>query len=1069
LLSHGGVAEPREYRIFISSPSDVWPERERLLRVIERIAGELGPVKLTAFRWEESYYSAAETFQDQIPPPSQHNLVICVFWKRLGSELPPQYRRPDGSLPTGTEYEFEEAIVAARQYGAPDVLVYRKTAPVTFQYDQLDHETSQFKALQRFWQNWFQSETGHFTAGYHSFASTDDFEAQVESHIRQWLERQDVVASTGGSWPVATKGSPFRGLEAFDEAHAAVFFGRARVIELLRERLIDAAAHGCPFLLLLGMSGAGKSSLVRAGLLPRLTQPGAVPGVDLWRRCVMRPSEAQQQPVLALARALYKSDALPELAAGDSASADEFHALLRSAPDAAAKAVSRALQRCARSIADREAFERSFEVRLALVVDQLEELFALPGEAASAFVAALASLVAAGKVFVICTMRSDFYAALQGLPALVALKEKGIAFDLLPPTAAEIADIVRGPALAAGLSYERRRETGAGLDEELVVAASPPGSLPFLQFTLDELFNERDGAMLTIASYDRLGGLGGAIDRRAEATFAALDEAAQAELAAVGRELVTLTQQDLPTGRTVPRERLMSPPARGRLVDAFIAARLLVTDMVGDQVVVRLAHDAVMAHWSRARALVAADRDFLRTRTRVEQSARRWLEEGRDREFLLPAGRPLAEAAEILRERRDALADEVVAFVEASTAAEAERQAAQRRRDEEQLRAKAEAALRLARRTRVAAVIVSLFLVVALAAAGYAIQQHARARAQAAIAEKNFAAALASATTLINRIQGRLGTGDLSARMAREILLAAEGTLGQLSQGSSASEVAHQQIRLLLMVSSALRALGDSGEALKRAKDAEALAQQLVDAQPADQQARNDLAASRSAHGEALMVVGDLGGALDRFRAAVAATEELVAGDPENAAWQYDLAVRHRLLGDVVRDRGAVADALAEYRTELAIAEQLVAKSASDKNARNTTFQREIGVALERLGTMLRNQGRLDEADGYYKALLENSERLVAAEPGNVTWERSVAVAHEKLGFLLRARGDAAGALREFQLWHHDDGSRGVQGSDQYPLAARPGRQLRRRRRHAERAARSCRRIARLSERAADP
>jgi hypothetical protein len=61
------VADAREYRIFISSPSDVWPERERLFRVITRIAGELGPVKLTAFRWEESYYSAAETFQDQIP------------------------------------------------------------------------------------------------------------------------------------------------------------------------------------------------------------------------------------------------------------------------------------------------------------------------------------------------------------------------------------------------------------------------------------------------------------------------------------------------------------------------------------------------------------------------------------------------------------------------------------------------------------------------------------------------------------------------------------------------------------------------------------------------------------------------------------------------------------------------------------------------------------------------------------------------------------------------------------------------------------------------------------------
>ena len=99
------MADEREYKIFISSPSDVWPERERLFRVIERIGGELGPVKLTPFRWEESYYSAAKTFQDQIPPPSQSNLVVCIFWKRIGSELPSQYRRPDGSA-----FAFEDSI-----------------------------------------------------------------------------------------------------------------------------------------------------------------------------------------------------------------------------------------------------------------------------------------------------------------------------------------------------------------------------------------------------------------------------------------------------------------------------------------------------------------------------------------------------------------------------------------------------------------------------------------------------------------------------------------------------------------------------------------------------------------------------------------------------------------------------------------------------------------------------------------------------------------------------------------------------------------------------------------------
>src|SRR5262249_47803908 len=158
----------------------------------------------------------------------------------------------------------------------------------------------------------------------------------------------------------------------------------------------------------------------------------------------------------------------------------------------------------------------------------------------------------------------------------------------------------------------------------------------------------------------------------------------------------------------------------------------------------------------------------------------------------------------------------------------------------------------------------------------YALQQHARARAQAEIAEKNFAAALASAATLISGIQGRLGTGDLSARMARQILTAAEGTLGQLSQGESAPEAGHQQIQLLVMSSNALLALGDSVQALGRATNAEALAEGLLATQPADSRAKHDVIVSRNAHGAALQVTGHLNAALSRYRAAMDVIAELV-------------------------------------------------------------------------------------------------------------------------------------------------------------------------------------------------
>jgi eukaryotic-like serine/threonine-protein kinase len=1012
--------EQREYRVFISSPSDVWAERERLFRVITRLAGEVGSIKLTPFRWEESYYSAARTFQDQIPPPSQSDLVICIFWKRLGSELPPEYRRPDGSLPTGSEYEFEEAIKAARERGAPDVLVYRKTASVLFQAEQLALETAQFTALQQFWQRWFLTDSGHFTAGYHSFSTTDDFETQVENHLRQWLSRVHAFGESGTTWPVTSKGSPFKGLEPFDESHSAVFFGRQRVVELLRERMIDAAARATPFLVLLGMSGAGKSSLVRAGLVPRLTQPGAVPDVDLWRRCVIRPSEGEQQPVLALTRALYGADVLPELASGDSATPQDLAALLGAAPDAGARAVGRALDRCAEAIARQEGFERPLKARLLLVIDQLEELFALPKEAIAGFVATLTSLLTSGSVWIVCTMRSDQYATLQSVPGLVALKEKGVGFDLLPPSAAEIEEIVSGPARAAGLRYERRADTGTGLDEELARAAQAPGSLPFLQFTLDELFNARDEATgtLTIAAYDRLGGLAGAIERRAEATFVALDEEAQAELPAVVRQLVTFTREDAATARAASGEQLMNPPARGRLVEAFVAARLLAADASGGRALIRIAHEALGRSWSRMAALIAADRDFLRTRARVESSAHQWEEENKDSEFLLPPGRPLAEAAEILATRRDALAGNVVAFIEASLAADAERQQAERNRREEQLRAEAAAARRLARRTQVAAAVVSVFLVLALGAAFYAMQQHGvasqqrlLAQQQADEAQKNFAAALATATKLVNEVRSDLAARTISAQMARQILLTAEGALGQLSEGRNVPAIAHQQINLLLASSETLRTLGDSAGALQRAQDAERLARNLAAAAPDDGQSLQDLAAGLTAHGDGLRVLGDMGAALGLYREALTIMQAWSAKDSGSVAGQIALGLAHRKVAEALRDRGSKDEALVEFRASLAIAARLAAANPDD-----LILQNEVAINQDRIGSVLKDQGDTDGALVAFRAALAIVEALAAKEPGNGRWRRNIAVSHEKLGLLLVVQNDPQGALREFRI-----------------------------------------------------
>src|SRR5262249_9607287 len=130
-------------------------------------------------------------------------------------------------------------------------------------------------------------------------------------------------------WPIEFKGSPFRGLAAFGVKHAPVFFGRSRDVTRAVDQWKQAAALGTPFLLLIGASGAGKSSLARAGLVPRLTAPGVVPTVDFWRVAVMRPSEAPDGPIMSLAMRLFdatdditdeergRAPALPEIRESD--------------------------------------------------------------------------------------------------------------------------------------------------------------------------------------------------------------------------------------------------------------------------------------------------------------------------------------------------------------------------------------------------------------------------------------------------------------------------------------------------------------------------------------------------------------------------------------------------------------------------------------------------------------------------------------------------------------------------------------------------------------------------------
>ena len=700
-----------ELRIFISSPGDVTPERLIARRVVERLAREFAyHCRIEALLWERQPLVATEHFQARITKPSETDIVVLILWSRLGSPLPlAQFPGPiSGGEVTGTEWEFEDAVQSYRHRALPDLMVYRKQAPVMASLEddaELDRQRAQKASLARFVQRWFEDAGAQaFKAASHLFADPVAFEDLLETHLRELVRARIGSEATPGPGIRWHDGSPFRGLDAFEIAHAQVFFGRARARNALRELLVRQTARGSGFVLVFGASGSGKSSLVKAGLLPDLMLPGMVRGVGLCRVATMRPGDVPQDLFAGLAAALLRgasgasAAALPELA--DLAyDIDSLAGQLRDA-DTAALPIRQGLQAAHRAAG----LAGHASARVALVVDQLEELFTHDFSDAdrSAFIDTLAALARTGQAWVIATMRSDFFDRLAAWPALARLSEGEGRYLLTPPSAAEIGQIILQPAREAGLRFEAGPDN-LTLDEMLREEASrDPAALPLLEFTLDQLWQQREPAtgLLTLVAYRQLGGMAGALGSHAEQVFTALPAAVQAALPAVLRALTTLSlpsaagslAQRGATARTARLSQFAPGSVQRQLVDALLApqARLLVADGGApagapadgntadagagadantDTTRVRIAHEALLRRWPRAARQLESDRQDVMIRTDLEGALARWQAAApadRDSRLLAP-GRPLAEAQDLADRLHAELDPALAAFVATST------------------------------------------------------------------------------------------------------------------------------------------------------------------------------------------------------------------------------------------------------------------------------------------------------------------------------------------------------------------------------------------------------------------
>jgi len=553
--------------------------------------------------------------------------------------------------------------------------------------------------------------------------------------------------------------TPYKGLRAFGEGDAADFFGREALQHQLLTRLGERGELA-RFLAVVGPSGSGKSSAVRAGLIPAL-RSGALPGSEQWYIVDMVPGN---DPFAALATALWRI-------APAGIEADDLQALVR--------ADLRGLLRAARLVLPPDP-----AVELCLVIDQFEELFTLTTDETGR-VALLDSLVATvlderSRVRVVVTLRADFLDwPLRYVDFGELLKQRSEL--VLPLTADELERAILGPAVRAGVALE------SGLTPALIAEVEGrPGALPLLQHALHELFLRRRGRALTREAYQQIGGVTGALAGSAEACYAGLTTDGQNLARQLFLRLVAVSEGAEDTRRRVRRSELESvgsgvnsAESSGHhdglrrdhtvtildsLLATFGAARLLTFDhdATTREPTVEVAHEALLRSWPRLRGWIDGAREDLLVQRRLAAAAAEWEATRRDPSYLATGGR-LAQFTALAAGSTIALTTAEQAYVAASQAAEEAALMAERERQARELtlaREREAAQRSSAQRLRYLVGALAVFLVVALGLSSFAFQQRNAAQANLTRSE---AQRLAAEAKQIIILQGNSETAALLA------------------------------------------------------------------------------------------------------------------------------------------------------------------------------------------------------------------------------------------------------------------------------------------------------------------
>ncbi len=541
--------------------------------------------------------------------------------------------------------------------------------------------------------------------------------------------------------------SPYRGLKPLEAEDAGIFFGReAPTIEALDK--LRGLVEGAPprLMAILGASGAGKSSFLRAGLAPRLIRDDR----SFLMLPIVRPERRALHGEAGLVRCLEEA----AKAHGLGLSRADIRAAVEAGPAEIAALLDELASKAA--VPDLDSDGSGRPPRVVLAIDQGEELFLSEGcDEAAAFLALIRDLATGERsnLIVLFTIRSDSFEQLQTAPELDGLSLQ--TFNLPPMPRGAYQMVIEGPAKRLA-DTERMLTIEPALTEALLADIEAGGgkdALPLLAFTLERLYEEYGTggkATLTLAQYRALGGIRGSIEAAVKDALKAADadpavpKDEAARLALLRRALIPwLAGIDLETGSPRRRvARLSEIPAEARpLVQHLIAARLLSTDVAPDtgERTVEPAHEALLRQWGLLQGWLEEDFAALSALEGVKRAARDWAANDKDEAWLAHTAGRLEDAEAVARR------DDFVGMLEptdrAYLAAARAVDTARRDRELEEARklaaAQKEAADRqrqVARRTRMGLIAASVLAVAAVGAAVFGFEKATEARQQAAVA-----------------------------------------------------------------------------------------------------------------------------------------------------------------------------------------------------------------------------------------------------------------------------------------------------------------------------------------------